>query len=266
MAMSLIAPSIGLFLNFKNLSLAGDALGHALLPGVAMAYFIAGMTPLAIIFGGLFAGGLLLLLSRFLLLRNRSQHPHGDANQNLAPLFMLSTGLGVLLISIKGNGTDLQHLMFGSVLTIDDSTLGFQIFLSIAIGVTLWIFSKHFLQNIFDPEFFKDINPWGRWIDVILMSLVVLCLVCSFFVMGSLLALGIMIIPAAVSRLFCHSFKSMNLMAAVLALLASYLGLLVSFHFDLPSGPSIIVILGIFYILSHLLIRQDFLTSSETKA
>src|SRR5205085_208019 len=121
-------------------------------------------------------------------------------------------------------------------------------------------------QNIFDPQFFKDINPWGKWIDLILMSLVVLCLVCSFFVMGSLLALGIMVIPAAVSRLFCHSFKSMNLMAAILALVASYLGLLVSFHFDLPSGPSIIVILGAFYIFSHLIIRQDFGISVEPKS
>ncbi len=250
-ALAISATPVGVFLMLRRMSLTGDAVAHAILPGAALGYMVAGLSLGAMTLGGLVAGWIVALLAgglaRITVLKE-------DAN--LAVFYLLSLALGVLLVSTQSRNIDLLHLLFGSVLALDNEAL---VLLGGIASVTLLllaIFLRPLVLECLDPHFLKRHSRLGTPTHLIFLALVVLNLVAGFQALGTLMAVGIMILPATAARFWARQLDQLLFTAVAIALVGSWLGLLLSWHGDLPTGPAIILMLGILHLLS-LFLGQD---------
>jgi zinc/manganese transport system permease protein len=244
-ALAFGAPPIGVFLMLRRMSLIGDAMAHAILPGAAIGFLLAGLSLPAMAGAGLIAG-LLIAIGAGLIAR--STHLKEDAS--LAALFVISLALGVTIVSLKGNNIDLMHFLFGSVLAIDNAALVLILAItSVSLVVLALIWRPLVLESV-DPGFLRTVSRAGAVTHLVFLALVVLNLVGGFQVLGTLLAVGIMMLPAIASRFWARDVTGMIAAAVASALIASYAGLILSFRAELPSGPAIILVAGFIYLLS----------------
>jgi zinc/manganese transport system permease protein len=244
-ALSVGAPPIGVFLMLRRMSLIGDAMAHAILPGAAIGFLFAGLSLFAMAGGGLIAGFLIAIGAGLIA---RSTPLKEDAS--LAAFFLISLALGVTIVSLKGSNVDLMHFLFGSVLSIDNATL--LLILGIA-SVSLFVLAliwRPLVLDCVDPGFLRSVSRAGGPAHVAFLGLVVLNLVGGFQSLGTLLAVGIMMLPAITSRFWSRDVTGMMAVAVVTAAISSYAGLLLSYHANLPSGPAIILVAGLIYVLS----------------
>jgi zinc/manganese transport system permease protein len=244
-ALAFGAPPIGVFLMLRRMSLIGDAMAHAILPGAAIGFLFAGLSLPAMAGAGLIAGFLIAIGAGLIA---RSTQLKEDAS--LAALFVISLALGVTIVSLKGNNIDLMHFLFGSVLAIDDSALILILAItSVSLVVLALIWRPLVLESV-DPGFLRTVSRAGATAHVVFLALVVLNLVGGFQVLGTLLAVGIMMLPAISARFWAREVTGMIAAAVASALIASYAGLILSFRAELPSGPAIILVAGFIYLLS----------------
>ncbi len=244
-ALAFGAPPIGVFLMLRRMSLIGDAMAHAILPGAAIGFLFAGLSLPAMAGAGLVAGFLIAIGAGLI---SRTTQLKEDAS--LAALFVISLALGVTIVSLKGNNIDLMHFLFGSVLAIDNSALVLIVAItSVSLIVLALIWRPLVLESV-DPGFLRAVSRAGTAAHVVFLALVVLTLVGGFQVLGTLLAVGIMMLPAITSRFWARDVTGMIAASVASALIASYAGLILSFRTDLPSGPAIILVAGFIYLLS----------------
>jgi zinc/manganese transport system permease protein len=244
-ALAFGAPPIGVFLMLRHMSLIGDAMAHAILPGAAIGFLFAGLSLPAMAGAGLVAGFLIAIGAGLIA---RSTQLKEDAS--LAALFVISLALGVTIVSLKGNNIDLMHFLFGSVLAIDNSALVLILAnTSVSLVVLALIWRPLVLESV-DPGFLRTVSRAGAVAHVLFLALVVLNLVGGFQVLGTLLAVGIMMLPAISARFWARDVTGMIAAAVASALVSSYAGLILSFRAELPSGPAIILVAGLIYLLS----------------
>ena len=165
-------------------------------------------------------------------------------------MYLISLALGVLIVSLRGSNIDLIHVLFGTILAVDDAAL---ILVASITTVTLLILAliyRPLIVECFDPGFLRSVGGWGATMHFIFLVLVVLNLVAGFRALGTLMAVGMMMVPAASARFWARQVWSMALVAVVIAMLSGYTGLLLSYHVNLPSGPSIILTAGFYYFFS----------------
>ncbi|MHA1132989.1 MAG: metal ABC transporter permease [Alphaproteobacteria bacterium] len=247
MAISLTAPPIGVFLVLRRMSLMGDAMGHALLPGAAIGYLLAGLSLFAMSLGA-FAAGLAVALAAGLVAR--STVIKEDAS--LAGFYLVSLALGVLLVSVKGSNVDLLHVLFGTVLALDDPALLLIATIATVSLVTLAVIYRPLVLECFDAQFLRSVSRMSWPTHLTFLVLVVLNLVAGFQALGTLMAVGIMLLPAVAARFWAEDVAGMVAVAVASAVLSSLAGLLVSYHFNVPTGPAVILACGVFYFLSML--------------
>jgi zinc/manganese transport system permease protein len=251
LALALGSGPIGLFLVMRRMSLMGDAMSHAVLPGAAIGFMLAGLSLPAMSLGGFFAGVLVALLAG---LATRFTSVREDAS--FAGFYLLSLSLGVLLVSTHGNNVDLMHILFGSVLAVDDAALLLVAAVATFSLLALALIYRPLLLESLDPVFLRAIGVRGGLWHGVFLVLVVLNLVAGFQALGTLMAVGLMMLPAITARLWSTSVGAMLLVSVALAFFSGLGGLLLSFYFELPSGPSIILLAGVAYLLSLLLAPQ----------
>jgi zinc/manganese transport system permease protein len=244
-ALALSGPPLGLFLVLRRMSLTGDAVAHAILPGAAIGYLASGLSLGAMTIGGLVAGLLVAIGSG---IAARATILREDAT--LAAFYLVSLALGVTLVSWRGSSIDLLHVLFGSVLALDDTTLLFLVAVaSVSIAAFAVLYRALVIETV-DPLFLASVSRAGGLTQSLFLALVVLNLVAGFHALGTLLAVGIMMLPAASARLVSKDMTAMIAIAALIGGLASYAGLVVSFETALPSGPLIILVAGLFYLVA----------------
>ncbi|WP_027284610.1 metal ABC transporter permease [Rubritepida flocculans] len=234
LALSLAAPPLGVFLMLRRMSLTGDALSHGILPGVALGFLLAGLSPPALAAGGL-AAGLLVALGAGAL----SRATGGREDAVLAALYLSALAAGVALISWRGSPVELTQLLFGSVLGVDDAALLLAGGAASAALLFLALAWRPLALECFDPGFGRSVGLRGGWWHLGFLALVVLTLVASFQAVGTLMAVGLMMLPVVAARHWARGLGGMVLAAVGLAVLASVLGLLGSYHADVPTGPAI---------------------------
>jgi len=258
-ALALGGAPIGVFLMLRRMSLVGDAMAHAILPGAAIGFLLSGLNLFAMTFGGLIAGFAVAILAGVVA---RVTELKEDAS--LAGFYLVSLALGVTIVSIKGTNIDLLHVLFGNILAMDDPTL-----LLIAVNATitlvvLAIIYRPLVIECVDPVFLRTVSRAGAPAHLAFLALVVINLVSGFHALGTLLAVGLMILPAGIARFWSRDITGLIGIAVVSAALSGYAGLLLSFHTKVPSGPAIILVAAALYIVSILfggvggLIRQMF--------
>lgn len=238
---------VGVFLMLRRMSLMGDTMAHAILPGAAIGFLLSGLNLFAMAAGGLIAG-LAVALSAGAVAR-LTQLKEDAA---LAAFFLVSLALGVTIVSMRGTNVDLLNFLFGSVLALDNETLLLMatiVTLSLLVFAVIW---RPLVLESVDPGFLRSVSRSGAPAHIAFLVLVVMNLVAGFFALGTILSVGIMIVPAAIGRFWARDVTAMILVAVSAGIVSGVAGLILSFHTGTPSGPTIILFAGALYIGSVL--------------
>ena len=248
LALSLGSGPIGVFLVLRRMSLMGDAMSHAILPGAAVGFLVAGFSLWAMGAGGLIAGLAVAVLAGAV---SRATTLKEDAS--LAGFYLISLAIGVLIVSKKGSNVDLLHVLFGTILAVDNASLILVASITSLTLIVLALIYRPLIVECFDPGFLRAAGGGGSAFHIAFLILVVLNLVSGFQALGTLMAVGLMMLPAAAARLWASEVWSLSLVAIAIGFISGIAGLLASYHFNLPSGPAIVLIAGLQYLLSVVL-------------
>ena len=169
---------------------------------------------------------------------------------SLAAFYLISLAVGVLIVSTRGSNVDLMHVLFGTVLALNDPTLVLLCSIASLTLLTLGLLFRPLVLECADPQFLQLVSPLSAVTHFTFLALVVMNLVGGFHALGTLMAVGIMIVPAAAARFWATSIGGLIVAAVAIAVLSSFSGLLLSYHYSLPSGPAIILAAGVTYIAS----------------
>jgi zinc/manganese transport system permease protein len=236
---------IGTILVLRRMSLAGDAIAHAVLPGAAVGFIFFGLSLPAMSIGSFLAAALMALLAAAV---TRWTAQKEDAS--FASFYLITLALGVMLIATSGSKVDLLHFLFGSVLAIDGPSLlliaGASSFTLLGLAI-IW---RPLIIECFDPIFLRSVGGQGALVHQLFMLMVVLTLVSAFQALGTLMAVGLLMLPATAARFWCAGVVARALLAASMGALSGAAGLLISYHASVPSGPAIVLCAGGLYVLS----------------
>jgi zinc/manganese transport system permease protein len=240
LALALMNGAIGTLLVLRRMSLDGEVLGHAVMPGAAVGFLYAGPSPLWLSLGGLASGLAVAALAGLVT--------HGGARRDagLVAFYLVALSLGVVLVAWRGSNVDVMRVLFGTVLAIDQRALPQIATVSSVIVLVIAALYRPLAVGAFDPAFLRVAGvraPYGA----VFSALVVLALVASFQAFGTLLAVGPMLLPAAAARCWGLGAAGSMALATGFGLAASVTGLLVSYHVNLPSGPAIVLTAGLLF-------------------
>ncbi|WP_295466945.1 metal ABC transporter permease [uncultured Pseudomonas sp.] len=245
LALALGAGPVGVLLMLRRMSLVGDAMSHAVLPGAALGFMVAGLSLPAMGIGGMLAGllvaGLAGLVSRFTSQRE-------DAS--FASFYLISLAAGVLIVSAHGSSVDLLHVLFGTILAIDATALYLVAGIASLSLVVLSVIYRPLALECFDPGFLRAVGGRGSLYHLLFLLLVVLNLVAGFQALGTLMAVGLMMLPATAARFWAHSLPGLMAVASLIASLSGLVGLVLSYHLGYASGPAIVLTAGACYLFS----------------
>ena len=246
-----VSGALGCFIILRGMSLMGDVISHAVLPGVAISYilginFFVG----AIIFG--------LLSSIIITFIKNNSIIKGDTAIGIT--FSSFLALGVILIGIANSSTDLFHILFGNILAVQDIDKWLTIGVSIAVLVVIVLFFKELLITSFDPLMAKAIGMKVNFYHYLLMVLLTLVSVTAMQSVGTILIVAMLITPAATAYLYTNSLRKMIILSSSLGAVSSVLGLFIGYSFNIAVGSSIVITSAIIFAISFLVSpKQNFI-------
>ena len=243
-----VAP-VGAFLVLRRLSLAGEAMAHAITPGVVIGFVTAGLSVMSLLFGGLIAGLGVAVLTAYLA---RNTILRSDAS--LASLYLIALAIGIFILSAAGSAVPLKSFLFGSILGVDDASMILVGGVATVTLVTFALILRPLIMSTCDPVFFESQvkRPWI--VDQGFMFLIVLNLLAAFKTLGTLMAVGLMILPATAARYWSGTITAQLGLGFIFSLLSCWLGLTLSYVLpETPSGPAIVLVAGAIFILSALI-------------
>jgi zinc/manganese transport system permease protein len=240
---------VGAFLVLRRLSLAGEAMAHAITPGVVIGFVTAGLSVMSLLFGGLIAGLGVAVLTAYLA---RNTILRSDAS--LASLYLIALAIGIFILSAAGSAVPLKSFLFGSILGVDDASMILVGGVATVTLVTFALILRPLIMSTCDPVFFESQvkRPWI--VDQGFMFLLVLNLLAAFKTLGTLMAVGLMILPATAARYWSGTITAQLGLGFIFSLLGCWLGLTLSYVLpETPSGPAIVLVAGAIFILSALI-------------
>ena len=246
LALSVAAPPLGVFLVLRRMSLMSDVLQHGVLPGIAIGALAGGLSVWAMGAGGIIAGLAVAVIAGWL-----SRRTGGKEDSQLAGMYLVALAAGVALLSAQ-RGIDLTHLLFGNVLAVDtQALLGMAGVATVTLPALALIWRPLVLESL-DPGFMAATAGRGGVWHILFLTLVVLCVVSGFVALGTLMAIGLMMLPAIAARHWSDSLPGQVRTAVALACLSSVGGLELSYNFDIPAGPAIVLTAGALWFASML--------------
>ncbi|WP_086348394.1 metal ABC transporter permease [Candidatus Enterococcus clewellii] len=239
----IVAGVIGSFIILRGMSLMGDAISHAVLPGVAMSY----MMGTSYIFGatlfGLVSAGLIGFVTKNSKLKNDTA---------IGIVFSSFFALGIILISFARSSTDLYHILFGNVLAVRDSDMLLTAIVGVIVLTVVFLFYKELKLTSFDPVSARSYGMNVTGINYMLMFLLTLVAVTSLQTVGTILVIAMLITPAATAYQLTNSLPKMIGLASGFGLLSAVVGLFFSYSYNLPSGATIVLAAAVCFILAFL--------------
>jgi zinc/manganese transport system permease protein len=244
LALSAAAPPLGVFLVLRRMSLMSDVLQHGVLPGIAVGAILTGLSVWAMGLGGIMAGFAITVVAGWLTRRTG-----GREDSQLAGMYLVALAAGVALISTQ-HSIDLTHILFGNVLAVDDAALiSMAGVATLTLPVLALIWRPLVLESL-DPGFMAATTRNGGIWHLVFLMLVVLCVVSGFVALGTLMSVGLMMLPAISARHWSGSLAGQVRVAVLLACASSAGGLILSFNLDIPAGPAIVLTAGGLWIAS----------------
>jgi ABC-type Mn2+/Zn2+ transport system permease subunit len=232
----------GTFVVLRGLAFLGDALAHGVLPGVAGALLLGAPGILGAAVGaGVMITGVNLVTSRSRL----------SSDTAIGLLFVGMLGIGVMMVSRSDSFSgDIVAILFGEILGVSRWDLGQQAIAALVIAAIARVFARPLLLLSFDPEQ-ADIAGWpSRRVELLMLVMVTICVVMSFQTVGTLLVFGMLLAPAGSGALLARRVPAMMLWGAVIGSFSVYVGLLISYHYNLAAGASVVVVaVAIFFVI-----------------
>lgn len=243
---------IGCYVVLRSMAFIGDAMAHAILPGVAVAYLLRG----DLIFGALVAAVAVALGIGFF-----SRQGNIKEDTAIGILFAAALSLGVLLISrIKTYAVDLTHILFGNVLGVSPGNLYLTAGLSVVVLLMILLLYKEFLVISFDPVLAATLRLPAEALRNLMMILLALTIVVSLQTVGVSLVAAMLVTPGATAYLLTRRLPAMMATSAAIGAFASISGLYLSFYADVASGAAIVLIATVVFLVVFLLApRQGML-------
>lgn len=241
---------IGSFIILRGMSLMGDAISHAVLPGVAVAYMLG----INILVGASLFGVLAALLIGFVASRSKIK-----TDTSIGVVFSAFYALGFILISMAESSTNLHHILFGNILAVSDSDI---MTTAVVLGIVILfvvIFYKELLVTSFDETYAKTYGLNVQVIHYALMLVLTLVTVSALQTVGIILVVAMLITPAATAFLWTDKLGTMLILSAAMGVISSITGLYFSYTFNWASGPAIVIVAALLFALSFIFSpKQNF--------
>jgi len=232
---------IGSFIILRGMSLMGDAISHAVLPGVAVAYMLG----INILIGASVFGVLAALLIGFVASRSKIK-----TDTSIGVVFSAFYALGFILISMAESSTNLHHILFGNILAVSDSDI---MTTAVVLGIVILFvvtFYKELLVTSFDETYAKTYGLNVQLIHYALMLVLTLVTVSALQTVGIILVVAMLITPAATAFLWTDKLGTMLILSAIVGVISSMTGLYFSYTFNWASGPAIVIVAAMLFAIS----------------
>lgn len=235
------------FVVMRRAALQISSISHSLLPGIAIAVLIAGLTQASAFLGAAIAALITGLISLFVSRTSRVDH-----DTALAVLFTTAFSAGVLILHYINIPNELEHWLFGNILGMADADLWTAFTISAVTLTTLTCLGRPLVVMLFEPDIAAASGIPVRPLSYLLFALLILVLVSSLQAVGCILAIGLLVTPAATVYLFCDSPQTLTWGGGILGAAASALALVLSYWLDLPAGSMIVIVLGSIFALAYI--------------
>ena len=246
----IVSGAVGCFIILRGMSLMGDAISHAVLPGVALSFILGINFFVGAIVFGLFASMIITFIRGNSIIK-------GDTAIGIT--FSSFLALGVILIGLARSSTDLFHILFGNILAVQDSDKWITIWVSLAVLIVIILFFKELLITSYDPQMAKAMGMKVNFYHYLLMILLTLVSVTAMQSVGTILIVAMLITPAATAYLYVNSLKSMILLSSTLGAVTSVLGLFLGTSFNVAAGSSIVLTSAVIFAISFFISpKQQF--------
>lgn len=239
---------LGSFIILSGKSLMGEAISHAILPGVVISYMIG---------INYFIGAVIMGLFATFLMSKISQKSKLNSDVSIGIIFTSFFALGIILLLKAQTAVDLNNILFGNILTITKSNMYLTIVIGIIVLMIIIIFFKGFLITIFDPIIGKSYGFNIKLYEHLLMVLLTLVVVSSLQAVGVILVVSMLITPAASAFLWTKDFKKMILLSALFGSTGGVIGLYISTTFNLSTGGTIVLVLAFIFLISYLFAKEE---------
>lgn len=238
-----MCPLLGAYVVTRNLAFIGDALAHAVLPGMALGFMVGINPALAAVPTGVTVA---------MLVRAVSRRAGLSADTSIGILFASMFALGLMMLSMSTTiNVDVEDLLMGQILGISPGAIYISLAITALVILGLFVFHHWLLFTSFDPVGSQVIGMRTSVVDYVLLALLALVIVIGIQAAGVILVMAMLVIPAATAYLLVRRFVTIMLTAAALGTAASVTGLYLSFHFNLPAGPAMtLVATGLFILVA----------------
>lgn len=254
----IICGAIGCFIILRGMALMGDAISHAVLPGVVIAYFLG----ISFFIGAVVTGVLTALGIGYI-----SQNSKIKDDTAIGIMFTATFALGVVLITMRrGTGVDLWHILFGNVLAVSRADLWMTAIIGAVVILCIFLFYKQLLLSTFDPTMAQAIGLPIKKIHYLLMLMLSLVTVASLQTVGIILVVAMLITPGATAYLLTNRLSVMLLLAMVFGVFSSIVGVYFSFIYDVATGASIVLVASTLFALSFLFSPKQGLVFQKYRA
>jgi len=247
----IVSGAVGCFIILRGMALMGDAISHAVLPGVALSYLLG----INFFIGAIFFG---LLSSVIITFIKNNSTIKGDTAIGIT--FSSFLALGVILIGVANSSTDLFHILFGNILAVQDLDKWLTLGVSTLVLALILLFFKELLITSFDPTMAKSIGMNVSFYHYLLMILLTLVSVTAMQSVGTILIVALLITPATTAYLYTNSLKRMMILSSTLGAISSVLGLFIGYSFNIAAGSSIVLTSAVLFVGGFLTSpKQDFI-------
>lgn len=237
----IICGVIGCFIILRGMALMGDAISHAVLPGVALSYIVG----INLMIGAVLSGLLTAIAIGYV-----SQHSRIKHDVAIGVMFTATFALGIILITMQKSSTDLYHILFGNVLAVRPEDMWVTLAIGSLVLVSVYLFYKELLVSTFDITMAAAYGLPVKLIHYFLMILLTLVTVASLQTVGIVLVVAMLITPAATAYLLTSRLSLMICWAAGLGLVSAFCGIYLSFSYNLASGATIVLTSTLLFVVA----------------
>ncbi|MGG0669797.1 metal ABC transporter permease [Sporosarcina koreensis] len=253
----IICGVIGSFIILRGMALMGDAISHAVLPGVAISYMLG----INYFYGAVFTG----ILTAFGI-GAITQNSRIKSDSSIGLVFSAFFALGIILITKAKSATDLTQILFGNVLAVRSSDMWLTLAIGSLVILVVIIFYKELLVSSFDETMAAAYGLKVRFIHYAIMFLLTLVTVASLQTVGVILVVSMLITPASTAYLLTNRLSIMVLLASFFGALSAIIGLYFSFEYNMPSGPVIALATTGLFLLAFLFSPKQGIVFRKIKA
>lgn len=248
LVIGIVGGAVGCFIILRGMSLMGDAISHAVLPGVAISFILGINFFIGAIVFGLLASTIITYIKSNSIIKSDTA---------IGITFSSFLALGIILIGIANSSTDLFHILFGNILAVQDLDMWITIAVALLVLTTITIFFRPLLLTSFDPILAKSIGVKVTFYHYLLMVILTLVAVTAMQSVGTILIVALLITPAATAYLYANSLKTMILLSSGFGALESVLGLFIGYSFNIAAGSSIVLTSALLFLISFFIVPKQ---------